>query len=156
MDSLRCSRKKGSFLRPTGQAKDLPGKETLYIRPDPFIESLKKTVLFSPYLVVSVHEHFQRSVLKEAGNFPQIFPLTPAVGRLSVDRRNREGGLKLRPAYIISRSPAVTQTLDRRKVKLPLGEMLALSVHTVVTLTSIVKPSTTGPLVFNQELGTKD
>ena len=64
--------------------------------------------------------------------------------------------MKTRPAYIISRSPAVTQTLVRRKVKLPLGEMLALSVHTVFTLTSIVKPSTTGPLVFYQELGTKD
>ena len=73
MDSLRCSRKKGYFLHPTGQAKDPPGKETLYIQPDPFLESLKKTVLFSTCLVVSVCGHFQRSVIKKAGNFPQIF-----------------------------------------------------------------------------------
>ena len=156
MDSLRCSRKKGYFLHPTGQAKDPPGKETLYIQPDPFLESLKKTVLFSTYLVVSVRGHFQRSVIKKAGNFPQIFFPTPALGRLSMDRGNREGGLRLKPAYIISSSPSVTQTLVRRKVKLPLGEMLALSVHSVFTLTFVIKASTTGPLVLNQNLGTKD
>ena len=62
-------------------------KKRLHTWPDPLPECLKDTVLLSPYLAVSVHEHFQKSVIKDIGNFPKIFPPTAlALSRLPADR----------------------------------------------------------------------
>lgn len=61
-------------------------KKRLHTWPDPLPQYLKETVLLSPYLAVSVHEYFLKSVIKDIGNLPQIFPPTPALSRLPVDR----------------------------------------------------------------------
>lgn len=65
----------------------------------PLPQYLKETVLLSPYLAVSVHEYFLKSVIKDIGNFPQIFPPNPGFEQIACGQGKREGGLKLKPAY---------------------------------------------------------